>query len=106
MLNNLFESLHRDGYIIIRNAIKLDSDIEDQFDFITENLTQQNLKKRKISDKFTGVPSPLERSLDMSNQIMNCGGIYNIIETNYNCDNASACKSRHSKSPRPPRVFR
>ena len=84
MLNNLFESLHRDGYIVIRNAIKLDPDIENQFDIITENLTQQNLKEYTISDKFTGVASPLERSLEMSTSIMKCGGISNIIDKVFN----------------------
>ena len=79
MFNNLFESLHRDGYVVIRNGIKLASDIEDQFDILTDNLTSQNLKN-KITDKISGVPSPLERSLTMSKTVMNCGGISKIIE--------------------------
>jgi hypothetical protein len=84
MLNNLFDSLHRDGYIVIRNAINISPEIENQFDIVTENLTQQKIKERNINDKFTGVPSPLERSLEMSTQIMKCGGISKIIEKVFN----------------------
>ena len=79
-MNVVFESLIRDGYVVIKNAINLDDSCEMQFDEVTERLSGQVVKNFNATDIPYGVISPLERSYEMTENIMKCGGVRNIIE--------------------------
>ena len=83
-MNVLFESLLRDGYIVIKNAIDLDYSFENQFDEVTERFTGQLSKNFNLTDTVSGVMAPLERSFELTDNIMRCGGIVSIIERVFN----------------------
>jgi hypothetical protein len=72
------KNLVRDGFYIIKNALKLDENIEELFDNASEKIIGKSLKTYDENGPTPNVTMGLERSIELCNSMIGAG-ILNII---------------------------